>query len=55
MEKVLPRMYIDLMPMKYYKKIVVKDGAEVGLVFSITGWRSVWRRATIISGTMDVR
>ena len=31
MEKVLPRMYIDLMPMKYYKKIVVKDG-EVGLL-----------------------
>lgn len=32
MEKVLPRMYIDLMPMKYYKKIVVKDG-EVGLLY----------------------
>ena len=26
------RMYIDLMPMKYYKKIVVKDG-EVGLLY----------------------
>ncbi len=32
MEKVLPRMYIDLMPVKYYKKIVVKDG-EVGLLY----------------------
>lgn len=32
METSLPRMYIDLMPAKYYKKIVVKDG-EAGLLY----------------------
>ena len=41
MEKVLPRMYIDLMPMKY--------------CLLTTAWSGVWRRAAIISGTMDVR
>ena len=32
MEKDLPRMYMDLMPVKYYKKIVIKDG-ETGLLY----------------------
>ncbi|MDO5418042.1 MAG: slipin family protein, partial [Lachnospiraceae bacterium] len=32
MEEVLPRMYMELMPAKYYKKIVVKDG-ELGLLY----------------------
>lgn len=32
MEQSLPRMYMDLMPVKYYKKITVKDG-EVGLLY----------------------
>lgn len=32
MEETLPRMYMDLMPVKYYKKIVVKDG-ETGLLY----------------------
>ena len=32
MEESLPRMYMDLMPSKYYKKIVIKDG-EVGLLY----------------------
>lgn len=32
MEESLPRFYMDLMPMKYYKKITVKDG-EVGLLY----------------------
>lgn len=32
MEDSLPRMYMDLMPAKYYKKIVVKDG-EVALMY----------------------
>lgn len=32
MEKDLPRMYMDLMPAKYYKKIVIKEG-EAGLLY----------------------
>lgn len=32
MENTLPRMYMDLMPSKYYKKIVIKDG-EAGLLY----------------------
>lgn len=32
MEKTLPRMYMDLMPMKFYKKITIKDG-ETGLLY----------------------
>ncbi len=32
MEESLPRMYMDLMPVKYYKKITVKDG-EIGLLY----------------------
>ncbi len=32
MEQSLPRMYMDLMPVKYYKKIAIKDG-EVGLLY----------------------
>lgn len=32
MEEELPRMYMELMPAKYYKKIVVKDG-ETGLLY----------------------
>lgn len=32
MTQVLPRIYLDLMPSKYYKKITVKDG-EVGLLY----------------------
>ena len=32
MEESLPRIYLDLMPVKYYKKIVVKDG-ELGLLY----------------------
>lgn len=32
MEDSLPRMYMDLMPARYYKKIVVKDG-ERGLLY----------------------
>ena len=31
-EDTLPRMYMDLMPSKYYKKIVIKDG-ETGLLY----------------------
>lgn len=32
MEESLPRIYFDLMPVKYYKKIVIKDG-EIGLLY----------------------
>lgn len=32
MDQTLPRYYIDLMPMKFYKKIAVKDG-EIGLLY----------------------
>ncbi len=32
MEGTLPRMYMDLMPAKYYKKITIKDG-ELGLLY----------------------
>lgn len=32
MEEILPRMYMELMPAKYYKKIVIKDG-ETGLLY----------------------
>lgn len=32
MAKSLPRIYMDLMPAKYYKKIVIKDG-ECGLLY----------------------
>lgn len=32
MDEVLPRVYIDLLPAKYYKKIVVRDG-ELGLLY----------------------
>lgn len=32
MEDSLPRIYLDLMPVKYYKKIVIKDG-EIGLLY----------------------
>lgn len=32
MEETLPRIYMDLMPAKYYKKIVIKDG-ETGLLY----------------------
>lgn len=32
MEEVLPRMYMDLMPAKFYKKIVIKNG-EAGLLY----------------------
>lgn len=32
MEETLPRIYMDLMPVKYYKKIVIKDG-ETGLLY----------------------
>lgn len=32
MEDSLPRMYMDLIPVKYYRKIVVKDG-EIGLLY----------------------
>lgn len=32
MEKSMPRYYLDLMPIKYYKKITVKDG-EIGLLY----------------------
>lgn len=32
MEESLPRMYMDLMPAKYYKKITIKDG-ETGLLY----------------------
>ncbi len=32
MEEALPRMYMDLMPAKYYKKITVKEG-EIGLLY----------------------
>lgn len=32
MEAVLPRIYLDLMPAKYYKKIAIRDG-EVGLLY----------------------
>ena len=32
MEESLPRMYLDLMPAKYYKKITIKDG-ETGLLY----------------------
>lgn len=32
MEETLPRMYMDLMPAKYYKKITIKDG-EAGLLY----------------------
>lgn len=33
MEDTLPRMYMDLMPSKYYKKIVIKDGETALLYF----------------------
>ena len=32
MENSLPRMYMDLMPVKFYKKITVKEG-EIGLLY----------------------
>lgn len=32
MEDTLPRIYMDLMPVKYYKKITIKDG-EAGLLY----------------------
>lgn len=32
MEETLPRIYLDLMPVKYYKKITIKDG-ELGLLY----------------------
>ena len=32
MEDSVPRMYMDLMPARYYKKIVIKDG-EMGLLY----------------------
>lgn len=32
MEESLPRIYFDLIPVKYYKKIVIKDG-EIGLLY----------------------
>lgn len=32
MDKSLPRMYMELMPAKYYKKVTIKDG-EVGLMY----------------------
>lgn len=32
MEKVLPRMYMDLMPARLYKKLMIKDG-EIGLLY----------------------
>lgn len=32
MEDTLPRIYMDLMPAKYYKKITIKDG-ETGLLY----------------------
>lgn len=32
MDEALPRVYIDLLPAKYYKKIVVRDG-ELGLLY----------------------
>ena len=32
MEESLPRFYMDLMPARYYKKIIVKDG-EIGLLY----------------------
>ena len=32
MEETLPRMYMELMPAKYYKKFVIKDG-ETGLLY----------------------
>lgn len=32
MEKALPRHYLDLMPVKYYKKVTIKDG-EIGLLY----------------------
>ena len=32
MEETLPRMYMELMPAKYYKKFVIKDG-EMGLLY----------------------
>ena len=32
MEETLPRMYRELMPAKFYKKIVIKDG-EIGLLY----------------------
>ena len=32
MQETLPRMYIDLLPVKYYKKIVLKEG-EAGLLY----------------------
>lgn len=32
MQESLPRMYIDLLPVKYYRKIVIRDG-EAGLLY----------------------
>ena len=32
MEDTLPRIYMDLMPVKFYKKITIKDG-EIGLLY----------------------
>lgn len=32
MQETLPRMYIDLIPLKYYKKIVIREG-EAGLLY----------------------
>ncbi len=49
MEDTLPRIYMDLMPAKYYKKITIKD--ETGLLYYDLRFESVWARARIISGT----
>lgn len=32
MEETLPRIYMDLMPLKFYKKVVIKEG-EIGLLY----------------------
>lgn len=54
MDQTLPRYYIDLIPVKFYKKITIKDG-EIGLLYFDGKFEKGWSRATGISGTTAKR
>lgn len=52
MEETLPRMYMELMPAKYYKKIVIKDG-ETGLLYFDNQFERQLETGTYFSGITE--
>ena len=52
MQESLPRMYIDLLPVKYYRKIVIRDG-EAGLLYFDNRFERKLEQAHTFSGITE--